>query len=353
MKYSEPIVPHHWDAGRQYHRTETERLRQELKLGLTFYGWEGNRLVWESTKKQSVHYFYEPGSFAPLAMGVKNHSIRVHEAPDWTNRTYRMADDPLWTKALQPEAFDHLYFYHCDQIGTPLEMTDEQGNTVWRAEYKAWGEAMLVTEKVRNPLRFQGQYFDHETGLHYNHFRYYDPQIGRYISKDPIGLAGGLNPYAYAPNPTGWVDPLGLFEICKRNLFGQNEGENYYILTTGHGKAYLYLEKYGPNPSKIGKVVKEGKKAASRNESCVGHHDAENEIEAKLCDASIVRPFLENRNIDSGSMVASSDHISEDGILPLVEELEIELNKTKQEKACLAQYGGNLSTLVNSLKERK
>ena len=58
--------------------------------------------------------------------------------------------------------------------------------------------------------RFQGQYHDHETGLHYNRYRYYDPRVGRFISKDPISYAGGLNLYAYAPNPVGWVDPLGL-----------------------------------------------------------------------------------------------------------------------------------------------
>ncbi|WP_249126908.1 RHS repeat-associated core domain-containing protein, partial [Aeromonas popoffii] len=59
-------------------------------------------------------------------------------------------------------------------------------------------------------LRFQGQYFDAETGLHYNRHRYYQPETGRFITPDPIGLAGGLNNYQYAPNPTGWVDPLGL-----------------------------------------------------------------------------------------------------------------------------------------------
>jgi RHS repeat-associated protein len=67
-----------------------------------------------------------------------------------------------------------------------------------------------VVEKIRNPLRFQGQYFDHETGLHYNRFRYYDPEIGRYLSKDPIGFAGGLNLHAYVANPTQGIDPLGL-----------------------------------------------------------------------------------------------------------------------------------------------
>ena len=59
-------------------------------------------------------------------------------------------------------------------------------------------------------LRFQGQYFDAETGLHYNRFRYYDPDIGRFVSQDPIGLAGGINNYQYAPNPVEWIDPLGL-----------------------------------------------------------------------------------------------------------------------------------------------
>ncbi|MEQ4763557.1 RHS repeat-associated core domain-containing protein, partial [Klebsiella aerogenes] len=57
---------------------------------------------------------------------------------------------------------------------------------------------------------FQGQYFDAETGLHYNRHRYYDPEIAGFISQDPIGLAGGLNVYQYAPNPLGWVDPWGL-----------------------------------------------------------------------------------------------------------------------------------------------
>ncbi|CAI8946523.1 hypothetical protein EMIT0194MI4_50336 [Pseudomonas sp. IT-194MI4] len=64
--------------------------------------------------------------------------------------------------------------------------------------------------EIDNPLRFQSQYFDAETGLHYNRHRYYNPGAGRFLTPDPIKLAGGLNNYQYAPNPTGWVDPLGL-----------------------------------------------------------------------------------------------------------------------------------------------
>ncbi|WP_230961485.1 RHS repeat-associated core domain-containing protein, partial [Burkholderia stagnalis] len=86
----------------------------------------------------------------------------------------------------------------------------------WSARYKAWGEAREVIGEaarkagIENPLRFAGQYFDRETGLHYNRHRYYDPGSGRFISKDPIGLAGGINVYQYAPNPMLWIDPLGL-----------------------------------------------------------------------------------------------------------------------------------------------
>ncbi len=84
------------------------------------------------------------------------------------------------------------------------------GQIVWQATYKAWGKVeSLAVGEVEQNLRFQGQYFDEETGLHYNTFRYYDPEIGRFITQDPIGLLGGNNLYAYAPNTNGWIDPLG------------------------------------------------------------------------------------------------------------------------------------------------
>jgi RHS repeat-associated protein len=62
-------------------------------------------------------------------------------------------------------------------------------------------------DEVHQPLRFQGQYFDEETGLHYNRFRYYDPDCGRFVSQDPIGLNGGTNLFAHAPSPNNWIDP--------------------------------------------------------------------------------------------------------------------------------------------------
>ena len=97
-------------------------------------------------------------------------------------------------------------------------MTVELGDVVWEATYKAWGETQEVIARAsqaagvtpKNPLRFQGQQLDEETGLHYNRHRYYDPAMGRYISMDPIGLRGGLNVWRYGPNPTQWLDPLGL-----------------------------------------------------------------------------------------------------------------------------------------------
>jgi RHS repeat-associated protein len=97
-----------------------------------------------------------------------------------------------------------------------MEVTDSCGDTAWLGTYKSWGMAEEKVSKngknaeIRNPLRFQGQYFDTETGLHYNRHRYYDPKPGRYSGKDPIGFSGDINLYTYSPNPISWIDPLGL-----------------------------------------------------------------------------------------------------------------------------------------------
>jgi RHS repeat-associated protein len=208
IKHSQPVVARQFNAGSRYHQQEAERLTREQELGTTFYGWDGDTLAWETTNEQSTHYFYEPDSFVPIAQGVQNRPMQLHQTPDWSDRDYRVEEDPLWTQILEPQPFDKLGFYHCDHLGTPQEITDEDGNIAWQAQYKAWGEAKEVIGKAatkagfKNPLRFQGQYFDHETGLHYNRYRYYDPEIGRFISKDPIGFAGGLNRHQYAPNST-------------------------------------------------------------------------------------------------------------------------------------------------------
>ncbi|AMP06164.1 RHS repeat-associated core domain-containing protein [Collimonas pratensis] len=105
-----------------------------------------------------------------------------------------------------------IFHYHNDPNGCPIKLTDSSGQVVWSASYAASGRAQQIhIQTVDNPIRLQGQYYDAETELHYNRNRYYDAHIGSFVSQDPIGLSGGVNPYQYAPNPVGWIDPLGLF----------------------------------------------------------------------------------------------------------------------------------------------
>ncbi|WP_137940360.1 RHS repeat-associated core domain-containing protein [Chitinivorax sp. B] len=154
-----------------------------------------------------------------------------------------------------------LYYFHTDQIGTPQEVTDQAGQLVWAGRYEAWGKVDgqhtdSGQSNFEQPLRFAGQYADDSTGLHYNTFRYYDPDVGRFINHDPIGLLGGVNLYAYAPNPTGWVDPLGL----KCGFAGKNRTTQRWVdkLTgkkpvdvdaylTGRGWTKTYPQASNPN----------------------------------------------------------------------------------------------------------
>ena len=100
-------------------------------------------------------------------------------------------------------------YFHTDLNGCPEELTDENGEILWECSFQLWGKRIheIEHESIEQNLRYQGQYLDRETGLHYNTFRYYDPDIGRFTQPDPIGLLGGFNLYQYAPNGLNWVDP--------------------------------------------------------------------------------------------------------------------------------------------------
>ncbi|MCW8955544.1 MAG: RHS domain-containing protein [Gammaproteobacteria bacterium] len=113
-----------------------------------------------------------------------------------------------------------LYYIHNNHLGTPQTLTDETGNLVWRAEYTPFGLATVFDDvdgdgqAVSMNVRMPGQYFDGESGFYYNYYRYYDPETGRYITSDPIGLAGGVNTYLYAnANPLKYIDPDGRWAL--------------------------------------------------------------------------------------------------------------------------------------------
>jgi RHS repeat-associated protein len=184
-----------------------------------------------SAASASPTTFFEPGSFVPVAQAVEQRSIQLLAEPVYEG-AYDIDRDPVWQHRPKPVTFSAFAWYQCDHLGTPMELTDEQGDIAWSGIYKAWGlakEQRSETAKhtdIRNPLRFQGQYFDVETGLHYNRYRYYDPQVGRFIGKDPIGFSGGLNTFLYATTSTGWTDPLGLCSKKLNNALGGQTNDN-------------------------------------------------------------------------------------------------------------------------------
>ena len=247
------------------------RIDKSGEFGATRFGWDGDLLSLEIRGSKQSEYLYEPDSFVPLAkLESAAHVQRPehkainpkkvaslfkatpsdseqNEAPAHASQAQEAIESEASVEAVKEKVKDFsVYYYHCDQIGAPQELTDEQGHIVWAAEYKVWGrtEPLRISatgtddpdphdlnrfwpggprdlkaksssttqalNQVEQNLRFQGQYFDHESGLHYNRFRYYDAQTGRFVHQDPIGLFGGINEFIYAPNTSGWTDELGL-----------------------------------------------------------------------------------------------------------------------------------------------
>ncbi|GAA6171761.1 RHS repeat-associated core domain-containing protein [Colwellia sp. KU-HH00111] len=176
--------------------------------------WDNNQLIGEHQNGKFTWFVYQPDTFLPIAL-IKQGKV---------------------------------YYYHLDQLGTPICLTDTNATQVWRNNSDVFGcqqennnedsEENTFTNLIENPLRFQGQYFDEESNLHYNRFRYYCPKQQRFINQDPIGLVGGINPYQYAPNPINWVDPFGL--SCKENSWNsfQKKTKGHFVNSSDAAQSY-------------------------------------------------------------------------------------------------------------------
>mgnify|MGYP000980348469 CR=1 FL=1 len=185
-------------------RTEKRLLRRgdSYPTSMMRYLWDGNLIaaeIPEGDMGRAVWWHYDPEGFTPL---------------------------------LREEAGSFLHVI-ADHLGTPRELVDESGRIVWSITHRLWGGArgIWAAEAGGNAapdlsvdwappegtdprklclIRFQGQWEDPETGLHYNRFRIYDPASAQYLSPDPIGLMGGLRTAGYVDIPTDSIDPLGL-----------------------------------------------------------------------------------------------------------------------------------------------
>ena len=196
-------------------------------------------------KNRRVHFSY----FRPRSFQMEGHlwflgkkaygSLHIKEYGHKKKSFYTIKGE----RVLQDEKKgEQVYYFHNDHLGTPQTLTDKDGIQVWAADYLPFGKAVVDEDpdgdgrKVTLNFRFPGQYYDSETGLHYNYHRYYDPDTGRYMTPDPIGLLGGVNLFAYSENnPINWVDFFGLKVLNPDNhpispeVLNKLEGFNEYI----------------------------------------------------------------------------------------------------------------------------
>jgi RHS repeat-associated protein len=161
------------------------------------------RRLWKDVAGARTYFHYNDEGLAGEYNGTGNEL-----------RTYGYQPGSPWsTNPLFIQVGGEYYWYQNDHLGTPQKMISANGTVVWSARYDSFGLATVDIETVKNNLRFPGQYFDYETGLHYNWHRFYDPETGRYISADPIGMDGGMNLYNYVGgDPVNLTDPEGLQE---------------------------------------------------------------------------------------------------------------------------------------------
>lgn len=162
----------------------------------------GNRIV-STTDSGTTRYVVDPSGDLSTILAETDNSGNI--------TAYYVYGLGLISK-ITPEG--KAYYYHYDGIGSTIAITDASGNIVNKYAYDAFGKVLKETETISNPFKYVGRFgvMDEGNGLFYMRARYYDSEVGRFINKDPIGLAGGLNMYAYVGNnPVNGIDPIGLY----------------------------------------------------------------------------------------------------------------------------------------------
>ncbi|HSC19360.1 MAG TPA: RHS repeat-associated core domain-containing protein [Rhizomicrobium sp.] len=188
-----------------YNYNQTGRLASATLNGSTVGTYLVNGLEQRVVKSLSTanrtHYVYDRlGHLLAEANGITGATLKE----------YIWLDDLPVAMVDSTGASPVIYYIHTDQLGAPQKLTDGSMNVVWDGVFDPFGNPTSITGSVTMNLRFPGQYFDAETGLHQNWNRDYDPTIGRYVESDPIDLDGGINPYSYAlGNPLRRTDRDG------------------------------------------------------------------------------------------------------------------------------------------------
>ncbi|WP_308030086.1 DUF6531 domain-containing protein [Streptomyces sp. CoH27] len=174
------------------------------------FSWDDTRLAEQlGPNSQVITWDYEPGTHRPVAQ-TEHRASSVSVDASFLARLAEESD---------PDRATRFYAVVTDSVGSPTELVSASGVLAWQQRTTLWGTRMPSPADDSTtptcPLRYPGHYADRESGLHYNYFRYYDPETGTYLTSDPLGLEPAPNPYSYVDNPLGWTDALGLAPCAK------------------------------------------------------------------------------------------------------------------------------------------
>ncbi|WP_275472453.1 RHS repeat domain-containing protein, partial [Pseudomonas citronellolis] len=179
------------------------------------YNAHGQRIAKLTTQGFTTYLYGPDGQLLGEAAYDRNGQPRREQYYLWLDRL------PLATLSTAYDDQGHpgnprVLYLHSDHLDTPRLASDDNQRLAWQWQSDAFGNGQPSSpDNTVVNLRFPGQYYDAESDLHYNYFRDYDPQTGRYVESDPIGLEGGLNTYGYVEgNPLNYLDPLGLSSIA-------------------------------------------------------------------------------------------------------------------------------------------